>query len=128
LDQIKFKWVGDPQSILHNGHGSVTSCDTVSDWFACTWNSSLTELNVTRGRTYRLRIIHTGALSYFRFRVEGHNLTIVEADGVYVRLRVRVRVRVRARVRVRVKVRVRELGLGLGRTQPHHRRGGRRVR
>jgi iron transport multicopper oxidase len=34
------------------------------------------------GKTYRLRIINTAAFSSFFFRIDGHNMTIIEADGI----------------------------------------------
>ena len=41
-------------------------------------------ISVEAGKTYRLRIINVAALSYLNFGVEGHSLTIVEADGTFV--------------------------------------------
>ena len=34
------------------------------------------------GKTYRLRVINTSAFSAFFFWIEGHQMTIIEADGV----------------------------------------------
>lgn len=34
------------------------------------------------GKTYRLRIINTSALSAFYFWIDGHNMRLVEVDGV----------------------------------------------
>jgi iron transport multicopper oxidase len=34
------------------------------------------------GKTYRLRIINTSAISSFFFFIDGHNMTLIEADGV----------------------------------------------
>jgi iron transport multicopper oxidase len=34
------------------------------------------------GKTYRLRIINTSAFSAFFFWIEGHEMTIIEVDGV----------------------------------------------
>jgi iron transport multicopper oxidase len=34
------------------------------------------------GRTYRLRIINTSALAAFFFWIDGHDMQIIEADGV----------------------------------------------
>ncbi|KIM79223.1 Ferroxidase [Piloderma croceum F 1598] len=33
------------------------------------------------GKTYRLRILNSGAFASFYFWIEGHNMTIIEADG-----------------------------------------------
>ena len=34
------------------------------------------------GKTYRLRIMNTGAFSAFFFWIDGHEMRIIEADGV----------------------------------------------
>jgi iron transport multicopper oxidase len=34
------------------------------------------------GKTYRLRVINMSAFSAFFFWIEGHDMTIIEADGV----------------------------------------------
>ncbi|OAY72054.1 L-ascorbate oxidase [Ananas comosus] len=39
---------------------------------------------VVPGKTYRLRIASISSLSALSFEIEGHNLTVVEADGHYV--------------------------------------------
>ncbi|KAJ1302810.1 hypothetical protein OPQ81_003116 [Rhizoctonia solani] len=39
-------------------------------------------INVTRGKRYRLRVINASAIGSFTFSIEGHRLTIIEADGI----------------------------------------------
>ncbi|KAF8600822.1 laccase-4 [Ceratobasidium sp. AG-I] len=39
-------------------------------------------INVTKGKRYRLRVINTSAIGSYTFSVEGHRLTIIEADGI----------------------------------------------
>lgn len=39
-------------------------------------------LSFEPGKTYRLRLINMAALSMFHFWIEGHNMSIIEADGV----------------------------------------------
>lgn len=34
------------------------------------------------GKTYRLRVVNTAAFAAFFFWIEGHEMTIIEADGV----------------------------------------------
>ncbi|GLT43990.1 hypothetical protein SLA2020_179090 [Shorea laevis] len=46
--------------------------------------SSPFTLTVVPGKTYRLRISSLTALSTLSFQIEGHNMTIVEADGYFV--------------------------------------------
>jgi iron transport multicopper oxidase len=38
------------------------------------------------GKTYRLRIINTSAFSAFFFWIDGHEMRIIEVDGVSLRL------------------------------------------
>jgi iron transport multicopper oxidase len=35
------------------------------------------------GKTYRLRVINMSALAMFHFYIDGHDIRIIEADGVY---------------------------------------------
>ena len=39
-------------------------------------------IGVTSGKRYRFRVINTSAMAAFKFSVEGHSLTIIEADGI----------------------------------------------
>ncbi|KAF8511283.1 laccase [Hysterangium stoloniferum] len=39
-------------------------------------------INVVQGKRYRFRIINMSAIVPFNFTVEGHNVTVIEADGV----------------------------------------------
>ncbi|KAM5586851.1 L-ascorbate oxidase [Rosa sericea] len=88
LSSIPFVWIGEPQSLLINGRGRY-NCSLLA-------NPSLGACNVTNpecsphvvtvipGKTYRLRIGSLTALSALSFQIEGHNFTVVEADGHYV--------------------------------------------
>lgn len=40
------------------------------------------KLSFTPGKTYRLRLINISALSMFQFWIDGHEMRIIEADGV----------------------------------------------
>lgn len=73
----QFKWVSIPASILHNGKGCVIKNQESG---RCPLKTH-TILNVTPGRTYRLRLINKSAMSYFNFAIAGHELLIVEMDG-----------------------------------------------
>ncbi|XP_065873189.1 L-ascorbate oxidase [Euphorbia lathyris] len=87
LASIPFGWVGEPQSLLIQGKG-LFSCatpkiqadlcnDTSPDCFPYV-------TTVIPGKTYRLRISSLTALSALSFQIQGHNMTVVEADGHYV--------------------------------------------
>ncbi|GAB2278620.1 hypothetical protein Dimus_013299 [Dionaea muscipula] len=90
LSSIPFGWVGEPQSLLIQGRGRY-NCSLVnapsSDTGTC--NSTNPEcspfaLTVVPGKTYRLRLGSLTSLSALSFQIEGHKMTVVEADGSYV--------------------------------------------
>ncbi|KAL1568027.1 L-ascorbate oxidase [Salvia divinorum] len=87
LTSINFAWINEPQSILIQGRGKF-DCNTVGTTTTLC-NASNPEcapytMTVVPGKTYRLRIGSLTALSALSFEIEGHNMTVVEADGHYV--------------------------------------------
>ncbi|XP_054805541.1 L-ascorbate oxidase-like [Prosopis cineraria] len=90
LSPNPFVWVGEPQSLLIQGKGRC-SCSklTAPSLDAGVCNASNPECPpyvqaVIPGKTYRLRVASLTALSALSFQIEGHNMTVVEADGIYV--------------------------------------------
>ncbi|KAJ7562285.1 hypothetical protein O6H91_03G062500 [Diphasiastrum complanatum] len=94
LFSIPFRFVGEPQSLLIAGRGRyncslVPTSSVVGDGDCLKCNSESPQcqpyvLPVQSGKTYRLRIASVASLSSLNFILEGHNMTIVEADGYYV--------------------------------------------
>ncbi|CAA0823583.1 Cupredoxin superfamily protein [Striga hermonthica] len=87
LSSIPFVWVGEPQSILIQGKGKFNCSTPGIEAARC--NASNPEcvpyaLTIVPSKTYRLRIGSLTALSALSFEIEGHNMTVVEADGHYV--------------------------------------------
>ncbi|XP_052190654.1 L-ascorbate oxidase-like [Diospyros lotus] len=87
LSSIPFGWVGEPQSLLIQGKGRF-NCSS-PEMEASTCNVTNPEcfpyaITVIPGKTYRLRIGSLTTLSALSFEIEGHNMTVVEADGRYV--------------------------------------------
>lgn len=91
LASIPFVWVGEPQSLLIQGRGryncSLVNAPAGTDTVTC--NSTAPDcvpfvLTAVPGKTYRLRIGSLTSLSALSFEIEGHNMTVVEADGHYV--------------------------------------------
>ncbi|KMZ57165.1 L-ascorbate oxidase [Zostera marina] len=81
-----FTWVGEPQSLLIQGRGRY-NCSLINDDTLCRNNNtdcSPYVLKVDPGKTYRLRVGSLTSLSALNFEIEGHNMTVVEADGHYV--------------------------------------------
>ncbi|KAI5324455.1 hypothetical protein L3X38_033528 [Prunus dulcis] len=90
LSSLNFSWVGDPQSLLIQGKGRF-NCFTLTtpslDSDVCNATNpecSPYAMTVVPGKTYRLRVASITALSALSFQIEGHNMTVVEADGHYV--------------------------------------------
>lgn len=90
LASLPFVWVGEPQSLLIQGRGRF-NCSSVnapaSDPGTCNVTNpdcSPFVLTVIPGKIYRLRIASLTSLSALNFEIEGHNMTVVEADGHYV--------------------------------------------
>ncbi|KAG2711831.1 hypothetical protein I3843_04G089000 [Carya illinoinensis] len=89
LPSTNFIWVGEPQSLLIHGKGKFNCSSTVASSPSWVCNESNPEcspfvITVIPGKTYRLRIASLTALSALSFEIEGHNMTVVEADGHYV--------------------------------------------
>nr|XP_019710633.1 L-ascorbate oxidase isoform X2 [Elaeis guineensis] len=86
LNSKNFSWVGEPQSLLINGKGKFNCSDIQSNICNATnVECSPYVLTVIPSKIYRLRIASITSLSALNFEIEGHNLTIVEADGHYVK-------------------------------------------
>ncbi|KAL2551448.1 Cupredoxin superfamily protein [Forsythia ovata] len=87
LSSIPFVWVGEPHSILIQGKGRF-NCSTlgIEAGLCNTTNPECTPyaLTVIPRKTYQLRIGSLTSLSALSFEIEGHNMTVVEADGHYV--------------------------------------------
>ncbi|GLJ51152.1 hypothetical protein SUGI_1088780 [Cryptomeria japonica] len=88
LSSTPFVWIGEPQSLLIEGRGKF-NCSPVSADSSSTCNATHTQctphiLSVKSGKTYRLRIASVASLSALNFLIQGHKMTIVEADGHYV--------------------------------------------
>ncbi len=67
-------WSGEAAGIFVNGKGGGSANGT-----AC--NASISTINVEYGKTYRLRFVGATALTFASLAIEGHNMTIIEADG-----------------------------------------------
>jgi FtsP/CotA-like multicopper oxidase with cupredoxin domain len=73
----RMKDVGDVpfQSVLFNGKGKGPGGD----------KSPLHVLEVKKGETVRLRLINGSSTYAFRFRIDGHPLTVIATDGMPIR-------------------------------------------
>ncbi|XP_024370174.2 L-ascorbate oxidase [Physcomitrium patens] len=94
LTSIPFRFVGEPQSLLIQGRGSYNCTGLAGvapgslNCIVCNSTNPLCAphvLPVMPGKTYRLRIASVASLSSLNFILEGHTLTVVQADGRYVK-------------------------------------------
>ncbi|KAI3847714.1 hypothetical protein MKX03_004581 [Papaver bracteatum] len=88
LSSKPFVWVGEPQSLLIHGRGRFNcSSPTIGSSDTCNTTSPDCDpyvLTVVPGKTVRIRLSSLSSLSALNFEIEGHNLTVVEADGHFV--------------------------------------------
>lgn len=74
-----FRWVGDPDALLINGQGEF-NCSTFT---ADECDQSIAKpfvLHVKPSTTYRLRLIGASSLAFLNFGIEGHVMSVVEAE------------------------------------------------
>ncbi|KAJ3064087.1 hypothetical protein HDU99_004587 [Rhizoclosmatium hyalinum] len=72
-----------PESGLIGGVGRYDCSITQSKNKNCKNNNPLKQYTVTPGKRYRIRLINTAAQAHYTFSIDGHNLTVIEQDGVY---------------------------------------------
>jgi len=85
LSSRPFHWFGEAQTLLMEGRGQF-DCSKAGSRHCNASNPqcSLTRLPVESGKTYRLRLASVASLASLNFVIQGHKMTVVEADGHYV--------------------------------------------
>ena len=95
LLQESFRWSGDPQSVLINGKGYYNCTEkgvpvgNAYPYYKPGSTTYCTEgqcppfetIEVSPNKKYRLRLGNTAELSFMNIVIQGHNMTVVEADG-----------------------------------------------
>ncbi|XP_066399318.1 L-ascorbate oxidase-like [Miscanthus floridulus] len=82
LASVPMVWVREPHSLLINGRGRFNCSAAVPGTCNATSPECATPvLAVVPGKTYRFRIASVTSLSALNFEIEGHEMTVVEADG-----------------------------------------------
>lgn len=71
--RYNWTWSGESAMILVNGQGGGSASGT-----QC--KASLSTINVEPGKTYRLRFIGATALTFATLEIEGHALSVIQAD------------------------------------------------
>ncbi|KAL3729385.1 hypothetical protein ACJRO7_026493 [Eucalyptus globulus] len=81
-------WVGEPESLLIPRKGKFDYAESTTPSPHPTARDAINpeypHRRVVPGKTYRLSISSVTAQSALSFRIEDHNLTVVEADGHYI--------------------------------------------
>lgn len=70
--------LGVPDGVLFNGLGPYRY-----DAAAVTENINYLSVNVEPGKTYRIRVSNVGISTSLNFRIQNHNLILVETEGSY---------------------------------------------
>ncbi|KAI8622168.1 Cupredoxin, partial [Chytriomyces sp. MP71] len=72
-----------PESGLIGGVGRYDCSVTQASNPNCKNNNPLKTVTIVPGKRYRIRLINMAAHARFIFSIDGHNLTVIESDGVY---------------------------------------------
>jgi L-ascorbate oxidase len=72
--RYNWSWSGESAMILINGKGGGSANGT-----ACI--APLSTIDVEPGKTYRLRFVGATALTFASLAIEGHTLSVIQADG-----------------------------------------------
>ncbi|EGN96947.1 laccase [Serpula lacrymans var. lacrymans S7.3] len=78
-------WYHDPSSELNQINGAVTANSTLINGLGRYPGgpaSALAVVNVQQGKRYRFRLISMSCDPNFIFSIDGHNMTVIEADGI----------------------------------------------
>ncbi|KAI9280823.1 Cupredoxin [Umbelopsis sp. AD052] len=70
-----------PENGLINGLNVFNCNGSTNSSIPCTGGAAA-NFTFVPGKRYRIRLINTGAFAEFDFSIDGHKLTVVEADGV----------------------------------------------
>ncbi|KAI9295381.1 hypothetical protein K502DRAFT_324355 [Neoconidiobolus thromboides FSU 785] len=87
LTTVPFKFSNQSQSILTNGRTYQKWENNMNGGTAedlKRFNDGFSVINVKPNKTYRLRLIGANGYSLFTYNIEGHDLTIIEADGTLI--------------------------------------------
>jgi FtsP/CotA-like multicopper oxidase with cupredoxin domain len=81
LNITQFKWILDPQALAINGIApNKCNASALSPGQECHTECGAYQQMVKPTTRYRVRIINSGVLSYYSMALEGHKMTLFEAD------------------------------------------------
>ena len=81
LNDTTFMWLNEPNSLLVNGHALGTcNASALLPGYSCGTSCGNNLQLVKPGKRYRVRVIGATILSYLSLKLEGHKMTLFEAD------------------------------------------------
>jgi len=81
LNSTQFKWILDPQALAINGIApNKCNASALLAGQECHTECGAYQQMVKPNTRYRVRIINSGVLSYYSMALEGHKMTLFEAD------------------------------------------------
>jgi FtsP/CotA-like multicopper oxidase with cupredoxin domain len=86
LNSTMFKWIADPQAVAINGIApNACNASALSEGQECSTECGAFQQMVKPNTRYRVRIINSGVLSYWSMALEGHKMTLFEADVSHIK-------------------------------------------
>jgi len=81
LNSTQFRWILDPQALAINGIApNKCNASALLAGQECHTECGAYQQMVKPNTRYRVRIINSGVLSYYSMALEGHKMTLFEAD------------------------------------------------
>lgn len=81
LNNTQFQWIRDPQAVVINGMAAnACNASALPAGEECSTECGAYQQKVKPNTKYRVRVINAGVLSYFSMALEGHKMTLFEAD------------------------------------------------
>lgn len=81
LNNTQFQWIRDPQAVVINGRAAnACNASALPEGEECSTECGSYQQKVKPNTKYRVRVINAGVLSYFSMALEGHKMTLFEAD------------------------------------------------
>lgn len=81
LNNTQFQWIRDPQAVVINGIApNACNASALPVGEECSTECGAYQQKVKPNTKYRVRVINAGVLSYYSMALEGHKMTLFEAD------------------------------------------------
>lgn len=78
------RWPQPSDNTLINARGNF-NCSLVTDGTPCHEDAGLSQFRFEKGKTYKLRLINSGAAGLVKFSIDNHELTVTTVDFTPIR-------------------------------------------